>query len=153
MTRKNYLTLLLLYFPSLIISQNSEKPTTLSSIQSKITRIDSLANFVVEDVENGLVIWSHGNMQRELLTQTRFLEKDGQLQRICHRERKPETDEDLSLYFDHSKLIYAELTVYTDKKKSTTKIYYENELPVFPENDDEAVRFLIKAEQFGNRKK
>ncbi|MBD3584079.1 hypothetical protein [Flavobacterium selenitireducens] len=152
MNRKNDFLFLLILLPSVILSQNSDEETVLASIHSKVIKIDSLANVSVEEVENGVIVWSHGNMKRELHTQIRLLEKDGKLQRVCYRERKPKTDEDLSLYFENSKLIYAELTTYNKKNLSTKKLYYQNEILVFPDDDDDEVNLLVKADVLKNRK-
>ncbi|MGV9004991.1 hypothetical protein [Flavobacterium sp.] len=95
---------------------------------------------------------SHGRIDdkpiRELYTNTRITKFSNQVVRICYRERHPDYDEDLNLYFFENKLIYAERSIWKCKKNkfSTEKFYYENEIEISNQNPTEGINIIIKAE-------
>lgn len=129
------LKILILLFPILLFGQNSKEELEKKKIiDIRIRYIDSVANFITEEIKNGEVISSHGGKGRKSYTNTRILRESGQVLRICYRIRRHKTDDDFSFYYLNSKLIYGELTVWHKKKRKSTRsqFYYDEEIPIYP---------------------
>ena len=131
--------ILLFYFP--IFGQtNAELNQKFYRISLKVKLIDSLANYEKEEVELGEIKISHSRIDgkpiRQLFTNSRITKYSNQIIRICYRERHPDYDEDLNLYFFDNKLIYAERNIWKGNRNkfSTEKFYFENDMQLSGEN-------------------
>ncbi|AWI26807.1 hypothetical protein [Flavobacterium pallidum] len=132
---KLIITFFCFLFPLLLFSQ------TLS-IDAHKKFADSIVNHIEEERIDGVIRYSHGRKDgkqiRELMTNTLILKNLNKTIRICYRERHPETDEELNIYFLDDKLIYAEKVTWRKKKFFKQIFYYENESLIHSENSKEA---------------
>lgn len=113
------------------------------SIDARKKFADSLSNHIEEEKKEGVIRYSHGRKDgkqlRELTSNTLILRNLNKVIRICYRARKPETDEELNMYFVEDKLIYAEKIVWQKRKFSRQIFYYENEELIYSQNSKDAV--------------
>ena len=131
---------------------NAQLNPKLKKINSQVKFIDSIANFAKEEVSLADVIISHGRTDgkpiRKLFTNTRTVKYSSQIIRICQRERFPDYDEDLDLYFFENKLVYAERSRWKGRRNKLLKqkFYYENESEISHQNIMEGIHVKVKAE-------
>ena len=136
--------ILIFLFPLFTLSQvNTDILDEIKSIDSLVKKIDSIASNSVEETISNEFITLHGPTKkirkrkqgRRYYVNTSELKVSNQTLRICNRKRIYDGDEDLHMYFSDSKLIYAELITWHERKKKFTekKFYYENEKLIFPE--------------------
>lgn len=151
------LAFITLLFSFTIFGQtNVELNQKLDKINSQVKFVDSIATYNEEEVSFGVIRMSHGRIDRkpirELFTNTRITKSSNQIIRICYRERHPDYDEELNLYFFDNKFIYAERKKWKGKRNkfSMEKFYYENENEIFNLNSKkyptEGIDVLIRAE-------
>ena len=142
----------ILIFPVLLLAQNTEFEK-IKIIDSHVKSIDSISNLVNEEVSNFEIMVAHGPQGRKSYSNTRILKHSSQILRICYRLRRSKTDDDLSLYYLDSKLVYAELTIWYGKKRRPIKkqYYFEDEISFHPSNTeskynpDEEIKILLES--------
>jgi hypothetical protein len=155
---KSFAFLLLFLFPIILFGQISKEDLEKKKIiDAHITQIDSVAAIIPEEVENEVIIASHGK-QDEIFANTYILKESGQILRIRYKIGKAKTDEDFRLYYFNSKLIFGELAILNKKKKKSIKkqFYYEDKYPICPsiiyskwtdEDIDFDTKITIKSEE------
>jgi hypothetical protein len=152
-----FVFLILLFSFPIFGQTNAELNQKIDRISLKVKSIDSLANYEKEEVELGEIKMAHGRIDekpiRQLYTNTRIAKSSNKIIRICYRERYPNYDEDLNLYYLDNKLIYAERTRWKGNRNkfSMENFYFENDMQISGENSKkyptEGIDILIRAEE------
>lgn len=150
------LKIFILLFPIFLFGQNNENLGEIKIIESQIKFADSLSNFIQEEIENAIVITSHGRIDGKQTEptkiQTRTLKYSNQILRICYTQSN--LKENWIYYYHDSKLIYAESNIFRGRKKITKKkFYFKNEELISPSYSDrnydarEEVDVFLKAKE------
>jgi hypothetical protein len=151
------LKIFILLFPIFLFGQdNNENLKEIKAIESQIKFADSISNFIQEEIQNSVVIPSHGRIDgkqtESTKIQTRILKYSDEILRICYAQSN--LKEKWTYYYFDSKLIYAESNIFRGKKKITKKkFYFQNDKLISPLNSDrnydaeEEVNVFIKANE------
>lgn len=151
------LKIFILLFPIFLFGQNnSENLKEIKAIESQIKFADSVSNFIQEEIQNSVIIPSHGRTDgkqtESTKIQTRILKYSDKILRICYAQSN--LKEKWTYYYFDSKLIYAESNIFRGKKKITKKkFYFQNDNLISPLYSDrnydaeEEVNVFIKANE------
>lgn len=149
------LKIFILLFPILLFGQDSnEYLMEIKAIEFQIKFVDSISAFIQEEIQNSVVIPSHGRIDgkktESTKIQTRALKYSDKILRIFYTQSN--LKEKWTYYYLDSKLIYAESNIFRGKKKKTKKrFYFQNDKLISPLYSDrnydvkDEVNVFIKA--------
>ena len=153
------LKIFILLLPIFLFGQdNNENLKEMKAIESQIKFADSISNYIQEEIQNYVVVPSHGRIDgkqtESTKIQTRVLKYSNQILRIFYAQS--DLKEKWTYYYFDSKLIYAESSIFRGKKKITKKkFFFQNDNLIFPlysdkdyDSEEEANVFLQAIELF-----